>query len=82
MEVDGKSSTSSEDPVSPVKLDFDDVELTPVSARKRGYADGGSGDGSEESASKPKRMRENSSDDKEKSICARCSGLEAVSEVR
>ena len=27
-EVDDKSSTSSEDPVSPVKLDFDDVELS------------------------------------------------------
>ena len=53
-----------------------------MSARKRGYADGGSGDDSQESASKPKRMREDSRDDKEKSMCARCSGLEAVSEDR
>jgi hypothetical protein len=81
-EVEDKSSTSSEAPVSPVKLDFDDVDLTPVSARKRGYADGGGGDDSQESASKPKRMREDSRDDKEKSMCARCSGLEAVSEDR
>ena len=82
-EVEDKSSTSSEAPVSPVKLEFDDVDLTPVSDRKRGYADGGGGgDDSEESASKPKRMREDSRDDKEKSMCARCSGLEAVSEDR
>ena len=82
-EVEDKSSTSSEASGSPVRrLDFDDVDQTPVSAGKRGYADGGSGDDSEESASKPKRMREDSRDDKEKSMCARCSGLEAVSEDR
>ena len=53
-----------------------------MSARKREYADGGSGDDSEESASKPKRMREDSGDEEEKSMCARCSGLEAMSEDR
>jgi len=87
-EVEDKSSTSSEASGSPVRrLDFDDVDQTPVSAGKRGYADGGSGDDSEESASKPKRMRkdreedssdeeekmcEDSSDEEEKSMCARC----------